>query len=363
MANRRQMQRAEYKRRRTVAIKMLRKAGLSEQEIQDEIAKIRDELGIDDNAVDAVIESTPNLPAVIDSGRHGRSRRLDHEYPERPGRDKRNTSTIKENVAQHDSLLADNPERRCVATNSLGEPCRNFAIKNAKVCRAHGGSTRMVKEAARVRVEMASMKLMGKLIEIAFDDTRPSSVQLDAIKDSLNRAGLKPPEQVEVGPIKPFEQIFDDISNERPNYAGNEPISGLDFDTSAETLDSSVGQHDSTYSGPTNYQAGQSNPTEQQPQHHTATRDTYRPEQHADSTLSNANRGYSGDDRPPGYAEMYPDRYRMAMSEPITGEDAIWLANKANRVGGDTYDMPSRPMMDYIDAKYPPRRALPPGRS
>ena len=58
---------------------------------------------------------------------------------------------------------------------------------------------------------MASDRLMGKLIEIAYDDNRPAAVQLDAIKDSLNRAGLSKPAQVEVGPIKPFEEVLDGI--------------------------------------------------------------------------------------------------------------------------------------------------------
>ena len=116
-------------------------------------------------------------------------------------------------AAQHDSALMNNPERRCVATNSRGERCRKFAIAGSTVCRTHGGATRHVVNKARVRVEMASNRLMGKLIEVAFDDSKPAAVQLDAIKDSLNRAGLKPREQVEIGPIKPHEEIFEDIAS------------------------------------------------------------------------------------------------------------------------------------------------------
>jgi hypothetical protein len=142
-------------------------------------------------------------------------------------------STIKENMALHDSKLANNAERRCVGTNSQGEQCRRFAIPGGRVCKFHGGATRHVTDKARIRVEMSSYRLMGKLIEIAFDDTRPSSVQLDAIKDSLTRAGMTKPAQVEVGPIKPHEEVFDDItSGARADYragVGNDDqTSGLD---------------------------------------------------------------------------------------------------------------------------------------
>lgn len=46
---------------------------------------------------------------------------------------------------RQDTLLADNPERRCVATNSRGERCRKFAIYGSTVCRTHGGATKRVK--------------------------------------------------------------------------------------------------------------------------------------------------------------------------------------------------------------------------
>lgn len=36
-------------------------------------------------------------------------------------------------------------------------------------------------------------------------------MQLDAVKDALNRIGVTKPAQVEVGPITPFEDIFTDI--------------------------------------------------------------------------------------------------------------------------------------------------------
>lgn len=132
--------------------------------------------------------------------------------------------------------------RRCTATNTKGERCRSYAIPGAKVCRNHGGATRHVREAARVRLEMASNRLVGKLVEIAFDDTRPAAVQLHAIKDSLNRAGLTKPTQVEVGPINPFEQVFDSIASERvdsetsPVGSEQDSFDRLMFDQHAESV-------------------------------------------------------------------------------------------------------------------------------
>lgn len=109
------------------------------------------------------------------------------------------------NMSLHDASLS------ALCLNAKGNRCRKIAIYGSNVCRNHGGSARQVVSKARVRVEMASNRLMGKLIEIAFDDSKPAAVQLDAIKDGLNRAGLKPREQVEVGPITPAEEIFADI--------------------------------------------------------------------------------------------------------------------------------------------------------
>lgn len=164
----------------------------------------------DDGIIDVEIVETPNLPAIID-GASERMERDFHAYPPKPNRTPDGRSTNEQTVAQHDSMLEKNSERRCTAMNAKGNRCRKIAIYGSNVCRNHGGSARQVVSKARVRVEMASNRLMGKLIEIAFDDSKPAAVQLDAIKDGLNRAGLKPREQVEVGPITPAEEIFADI--------------------------------------------------------------------------------------------------------------------------------------------------------
>ena len=280
----------------------MRDAGFSEIEIQNEIAKLRAEYGLSNDSVE-------NLPAVIGANeKHGPNKGVDGSgrkyepgtYPtDRPGRDERNTSTNKEAVAEYDSLLEKNAERRCVATNVKGERCRRYAIPGGRTCKTHGGATRHIMEKARIRVEMASDRLMGKLIDIAYDDTRPAAVQLDAIKDSLNRAGLTKPAQVEIGPTKPFEQVFDDIGTYRVNDAGREDDSLSNYDSSSDSLGVD----------PTRETFGTDNDSPRTP-----------PQPRSD--------------KPPK-----PRNYRGA--QPITGDNAIRLANQANGV----------------------QRALPPGRS
>lgn len=144
----------------------------------------------EDNIIDVEIE---NLPAVSEQDA---SNCAGMELPNR-----------------QDTLLADNPERRCVAKNSRGQRCRKFAIMGATVCRTHGGATQHVKNKARIRVENMSNRLMGKLIEFAFDDTKPPDTQLRAIQNALDRAGLKPPAEVVISPgeAKPYETVFDSI--------------------------------------------------------------------------------------------------------------------------------------------------------
>ncbi|MDA2890998.1 hypothetical protein PDG61_08755 [Mycolicibacterium sp. BiH015] len=258
---------------------------------------------------------TPNLPAVIE-GRQGSKRgREKRSFPPKEGRDEFGNSTNKETVAQYDSLLADKPERRCKGTNAQGEQCRNFAIKGGKVCKFHGGATRHVKEAARIRVEMASDRLMGKLIEIAYDDNRPASVQLDAIKDSLNRAGLTKPTQIEVGPT-PHEEIFDDIFS--GTRAESRRARGI------EELSDSIGEQSFTEIGgySTTAPAASADPGQSEPERHQRRRDCEPPAApHAD------------------------ERRRRVSVQPqapiITGEDAIYAANAANGlIDPERYGLP-----------------------
>lgn len=147
---------------------------------------------IDVEAVE--IEDSDNLPAVQAST----SSRMD--YPR-----------WSEQWWQHASPEVQ--ERRCVAHKSNGDRCLKAAIKGATVCRTHGGATRHVKRAARARLENAADLMAKQLLGIALT-ADSEAVKLAAIRDALDRSGLKPPAEVVLsqGEAKPYEELFDDIA-------------------------------------------------------------------------------------------------------------------------------------------------------
>jgi hypothetical protein len=248
---------------------------------------------IDVEAVE--IEDSDNLPAVIE-----------HEAS--------NSETI-ELPNRQDTLLADNPERRCAAHKRNGERCRKFAIMGSTVCRTHGGATKHVKNRARVRVENASDRLMGRLIQFAFDDTNPPDIQLRAMRDALDRAGLKPPAEVVLsqGQAKPYEELFDDIaggSRAESRRARGVPdtqddIAGVD---QAHWQASSQEGTECQSSGP---------PTKPEPDDQTGPAAT--PLRRESRNPATAPRDF---DR---------ERDRQPPHRHICGDDAIRLANEANR--------------------------------
>ncbi|WP_431233770.1 hypothetical protein ACQ856_03495 [Mycolicibacterium psychrotolerans] len=226
-------------------------------------------------------------------------------YEAKPGRTADGRSLNSAAVAEHDAQLAANEERRCVATNSRGERCRKFAIYGGTVCKSHGGATRRVVDKARIRVQMAGDRLMGKLIDVAFDDTKPPDTQLRAIRDALDRAGLKPPSEVVLSQGEPraYETVFDTI--------GGAPSESLE-----ESID--YGQNDSP--------APAYNPIDDAPE----------AEAGEDSAQSAADEqaSHSSDPEPPPPSrprENARDRPRQPPVRHITGEAAIYLANAANR--------------------------------
>jgi hypothetical protein len=110
-------------------------------------------------------------------------------------------------------LLTKHPERRCKAHKKNGERCGHASLVGQAVCRFHGGAAKQCVNAARVRLQNAAEKMARELLGMATDTTVPEGVRLAAIKDALDRAGLKPATIVdlEVSP-KPFELVFDSIT-------------------------------------------------------------------------------------------------------------------------------------------------------
>jgi hypothetical protein len=115
---------------------------------------------------------------------------------------------------------------RCVAHKSNGDRCLKLAIKGATVCRTHGGATRHIRNAARVRLENAADLMAKQLLGIAIG-AESEAVKLAAIRDALDRAGLKPLSEVVIsqGEAKKYEQVFDMIGGTPPR----------------ESLDTSIG--------------------------------------------------------------------------------------------------------------------------
>lgn len=205
----------EIKRRRkalsdkAAALKELMECGdLSYDEYSQEIAKIQIErrklknanvidvevVSVEDEASKAgAMEDGPRpLPAVIT--------REPSESTSKIGRDWSNYAE---------------PQRRCRAHKKNGEQCGNASILGSTVCRYHGGASKHVKQAARARIENATDRMAKELLGMAIDPDMAPAVKLSAIKDALDRGGLKAPETVvlSAGQQSGFEEIFDDIAS------------------------------------------------------------------------------------------------------------------------------------------------------
>jgi hypothetical protein len=96
---------------------------------------------------------------------------------------------------------------KCTAHKTNGTPCKANAIKGSNVCRVHGGSAPQVKAKAQQRLLAAADDAAAVLVQIIMDESKPDNVRVTAIKDLLDRAGLKPVEQIEVKPVD--ESVID----------------------------------------------------------------------------------------------------------------------------------------------------------
>lgn len=236
--------------------------------------------------IDAEIVEDHHLPAVIDQSK-GYQRGAPIEAQERGKTDD-----------GRDWPHGPTPDRRCRAHKKTGEQCKNAAILGSTVCRFHGGAAKHVKAAARARLENAADLMAKQLLGIALT-AEGESVKLAAIKDALDRAGLKPPAEVVLsqGETKPYEELFDDIAS--GSRAESRKARGV-----PDTDDSLAGFGAEEQDTPP--------PPAMAAQTHSQPEPPRQPE-------------------PPGFRR---ERDAQPSARHITGEAAVRLANEANRAIG-----------------------------
>lgn len=78
---------------------------------------------------------------------------------------------------------------KCTAHNTEGQPCGNYPIKGATVCRYHGGSAPQVREKAMARILAAADPVAEEMIRIALEG-ESEAVRVRALADLLDRAGV-----------------------------------------------------------------------------------------------------------------------------------------------------------------------------
>lgn len=221
--------------------------------------------------------------------------------------------------------------RRCQAHSSrTGEPCKNMALLGATTCRFHGGAAPHVKRAARARIENAAELMAKQLLGIALT-ADSESVKLAAIRDALDRAGLKPPAEVVLsqGESKPvFETVFDSIGGD-PQAAG--------FGSAANGDDMSAGVDASPAPAYDSYaDSGQADAGARVS---------------PDDTAGYGSPGYLADEylQPSSGAGPQPqgrprqdgrDRRNQRAERHITGEAAIRAANWANAAMAESHGLP-----------------------
>ncbi|WP_131809762.1 hypothetical protein [Mycolicibacterium fortuitum] len=139
--------------------------------------------------------------------------------------------------------------KRCKAKNAKGQRCQRISIEGGFTCYTHGGAAPHVKAAARARIENATDRMAKELLGMAIDPDMTPQVKLNAIKDALDRGGLKPTESVVVSAGQPtgFDEVFEGIysgpkvervEQESPGLGIERPGEPIDYVASARETDS-----------------------------------------------------------------------------------------------------------------------------
>jgi hypothetical protein len=112
-------------------------------------------------------------------------------------------------------------DSQCTArSKGTGKRCRKAAMLGGNVCQTHGGAAPQTRAKAQRRLQQAADVLVQRLLQFALDGDVADPVALQAIRDALDRAGMKPGIDVDVT-LKPYHSIFEDLeSGSRAAFRG-----------------------------------------------------------------------------------------------------------------------------------------------
>lgn len=273
----------------------------------------------DDGIIDAEIVEDDHLPAVVTTYQHSEPiTKWSEEW-----------------------WAAASPEvqaNRCVAHKKTGERCKNAAILGATVCRFHGGAAKHVKRAARARLENAADLMAQQLLRIA-TSADSEAVRLNAIRDALDRSGLKAPSEVVLSQgeaAKPYEAVFDSIGGD-PETAGFPSAASADYGPAGHPKppprpgwDSPGGEEGGSHSDADRY-AGYG--ADSVPPHESTAQ--YREPSSADAPPRQGRpRDHDGDTRAQPRQSARSQPAPATREVHVTGMAAIRMANEANRASG-----------------------------
>jgi hypothetical protein len=122
---------------------------------------------------------------------------------------------------------ARNPERRCTAIKKDGVRCGNPARHGTNVCGFHGASAPQVQRKAKERLELAADRMAKHLLDLAID-AESENVQLSAVNSALDRAGLKPSNEVVLSQGKAYDEILEDLEFGTMTRAESRRVRGID---------------------------------------------------------------------------------------------------------------------------------------
>lgn len=235
----RRARRQEIIRERRRAIKALRKTGMSDDEIAKAVGGLIDVEGEEDVLDAEIVSIDESEPEPIDVQsqpmvRAAKTRAVVSLRPVGPSETGRETTEpVKWSEEWWETVAPGTGHRRCKGHSTRhGGPCRQLAMKGTTVCKNHGGLAPQVKQAARMRLEMAADRMAAHLLRLG-TDAESESVQLGATNSALDGVGISKPAEVVVSPAapKPWEEVFESIgTSSRAESRARRGLSEGEFD-------------------------------------------------------------------------------------------------------------------------------------